>query len=354
MKIDPASSDLIGEDDSSTSAFWSVMIPAYNPEHYLKQTIESVLAHNIDDDEMQIEVVDDCSPEVDVQPLVRQIAGDRVGYFRRPERGGLATCWNSCIERAKGKWVHILHQDDVVLPGFYQKLREGIEREPAVGAAFCRHVNINENGHWVDFAPIQANQAGIIPDWLNRIAARQLVTPPAIVVSSEAYRKVGMYSVDLVYVIDWDMWKRIAVEYPVWYEPQPLAGYRVHSASETGRLVRTGADINDVRTGLEKSRSYLPKDVYEWSRPIAADLFARMALKTARAKIVSGEYSVAYKQINGAVRLSHSIDFLSELTALAVWSGLNFLKYAPRKLFRSSGMSPENGEKAVPKAIEHE
>jgi len=322
------------------------MIPAYNPGHYLRQTIESILANAVDESEMQIEVVDDCSSEVDVQSLVRQIGGDRIGYYRRPERGGLAACWNTCIERARGRWVHILHQDDIVMPGFYLALRDGIDREPSVGAAFCRHVNIDENGHWIDLAPLQANQPGIIPDWLDRISARQLVTPPAIVVSNETYRKVGMYSPDLVYVIDWDMWKRIAVEYPVWYDPRPLAGYRVHSASETGRLVRTGADIDDVRIGLDRSRSYLPEDVYARSRPVAEDLFARVALKTARSKLVSGEYAVAFRQIKGALRLSRSIDFISDLTALVVWSGLNFLRYLPRKLFRPAVRRTRDVEKS--------
>src|SRR5262249_57072596 len=95
--------------------FWSVMIPTYEPKRYLGQAIESVLAQDTGADEMQIEVVDDGSTEVDVERLVRNMAGDRVAFHRRSERGGVFGSWNTRIERARGHWVSILHQSH---PGF--------------------------------------------------------------------------------------------------------------------------------------------------------------------------------------------------------------------------------------------
>ena len=43
------------------------MIPVYNAGNYLKETLESVLSQALPEGEMQIEVVDDCSTEIDVQ-----------------------------------------------------------------------------------------------------------------------------------------------------------------------------------------------------------------------------------------------------------------------------------------------
>ena len=48
------------------------MIPAYNPPaDYLAQTLRSVLAQAPGPEQMQIEVVDDCSPKVDVAAMVK-------------------------------------------------------------------------------------------------------------------------------------------------------------------------------------------------------------------------------------------------------------------------------------------
>ncbi|MEI9864573.1 MAG: glycosyltransferase family A protein [Limisphaerales bacterium] len=120
-------------EDGQPLLFWSVMIPAYNPgRNYLEQTIRSVLKQDPGPEQMQIEVVDDCSPKVDVAALVQEIAGERVSVSRTPKNLGLAGCWNTCIERSRGKWVHILHQDDFLAPGFYDALRQLTERHPSM------------------------------------------------------------------------------------------------------------------------------------------------------------------------------------------------------------------------------
>src|SRR5262244_3596494 len=108
--------------DGVQRPFWSVMIPTYNPVGYLERTIESILTQDAGPKEMQTEVIDDCSTKTDVERLVRKVGGDRVTFYQRLERGDLCGNWNTCIDRARGHWVHILHQDDLVLPSFYQRL----------------------------------------------------------------------------------------------------------------------------------------------------------------------------------------------------------------------------------------
>ena len=46
----------------------------------------------------------------------------RIGVFRHSATPR-ATAFNTCIERAVGTWVHVLHGDDVVQPGFYTAIR---------------------------------------------------------------------------------------------------------------------------------------------------------------------------------------------------------------------------------------
>src|SRR5207249_10146394 len=86
--------------------FWSVMIPTYNPRaDYLEETLHSVLQQNPGPKQMQIEVVDDCSPGMDVVALVKAIVGERVQFSRTAKNLGLAGCWNTCIDRSRGEWL---------------------------------------------------------------------------------------------------------------------------------------------------------------------------------------------------------------------------------------------------------
>src|SRR6266480_6472474 len=109
--------------------FWSVMIPTYNPRaDYLEESLHSVLQQDPGPEQMQIEVIDDCSMDNTSSELVCRVGAGRVAFHAEPQNRGLANTWNRCIERARGNWVHILHQDDIVLPGFYDQLRKGAER----------------------------------------------------------------------------------------------------------------------------------------------------------------------------------------------------------------------------------
>src|ERR1035437_3749048 len=77
--------------------FWSVMIPTYrSQETFLRKTLESVLQQDPGADQMQIEVVDDCSPDVNVGKIVETIAGARVKVTGTQKNLGLAGCFNTC------------------------------------------------------------------------------------------------------------------------------------------------------------------------------------------------------------------------------------------------------------------
>src|SRR5471032_702764 len=79
---------------------WSVMIPTFNCAKYLWQTLESVLAQDPGTDQMQIEVVDDCSTKDDPEALVREIGQGRVAFHRKPQNEGAIRNFNTCIQRS--------------------------------------------------------------------------------------------------------------------------------------------------------------------------------------------------------------------------------------------------------------
>ena len=286
------------------------MIPVYNSTKYLAKTLESVLSQDPGADIMQIEVVDGHSTVNLPESLVRQIAGNRVGVFRHPTPLSMSANWNSCIDRARGEWVHILHADDFVLPGFYSRLRESLSGQKDVGAAFTRWMTVDEADHIIEHAPVERETAGVLPDSLERIAAAQIIQCASIVVQKSAYREVGGFRSDLPYVIDWEMWVRLASRHPFWYEPEPLACYRVHTKSETSRLQRLGEDLQDQVRGIAiiqdhlapggKARSSLAQRLMEVAR---GQLLLRQPLRAIRSVLFALQLSPTPGVIAAGVRL---------------------------------------------------
>lgn len=298
--------------------FWSVMIPVYNPPaNYLEQTLRSVLQQAPEASQMQIEVVDDCSSSVDVKKMVESIAGPRVAVSKTPKNLGLAGCWNACVERSRGEWVHILHQDDIVQPGFYAALRKAAD-DPKTGAAFCRHATINSNGNWLSISALHRETPGILENWSEEISMRQQIQCPAIVVRRAAFERLGSFRPQFRYVLDWEMWQRIAAKYAFWFEPTILAGYRVHSGSETSKLQLEGADIQEVEDMINLTMTYHPASRAPILAKQARTFWAEVAVKNSRRLLVAGQSSAAWKQIGGAVSMARNWPVVCEFFSFLV------------------------------------
>ena len=117
------------------------MLTVYDRLHTLERALRSVLAQVRPD--MQIAVVADRHDAVtsaQLRALIESIPGavEQVELHELPSRVGHPQIFNECLDRARGDWIHILHDDDWVHPGFYAAMEEGIEQAPDVGAAFAR------------------------------------------------------------------------------------------------------------------------------------------------------------------------------------------------------------------------
>jgi tetratricopeptide (TPR) repeat protein len=287
--------------------FWSVMIPAYNADEvYLTQTLRGVLAAGIDKLEMQIEVVDDASTKGDLAALVRAIAGDRVSVYRQPENLGQRRNWNSCLDRARGEWVHLLHADDLVLPDFYARMREQIEKNATLGAAFCRHGHIREDGTPVLVSDLERESPGVLEHWPQRLAVKQRIQPPSIVVRRSVYETLGGFWIAPGSCVDWEMWVRIAAHYPVLYHPGVMACYRLHASSGTSFLRQTAAMTTDAGKAIELFNAYFPEDQRDELMRLGKQHYARSACQSALALIRQNNYAAAIHHVEEALKLDPS------------------------------------------------
>ncbi len=240
---------------------WSVMIPAYNCSRYLTAALTAVLSQDPRSEEMQIEVVDDFSTDADVRALVSRVGKGRVGYYRQPRNMGSLRNFETCINRARGEYVHILHGDDVVKPGFYKEIQNLFNRFPNAGAAFTDFIYINESGQELYTEEKRIlDEPGIPEGWLETIASGQRIQPPAIVVKREVYERLGSFFA-VHYGEDWEMWTRIAAHYPVAHSPRFLAQYRIHTNNITSRSFLTGQNVRDINKVINIIQQYLPEEL---------------------------------------------------------------------------------------------
>jgi hypothetical protein len=296
---------------------WSVMIPAHDCANYLRETLVSVLSQDPGPERMQIEVVDDASSDRP-EAVVEELGGGRVGFYRQPRNVGHVDNFNTCLGRSRGRLVHLLHGDDCVRDGFYTAMEAVFERAPEAGAAFCRYIAIDEAGDWTGIAKLEQRCSGVIPDWLDKIAVGQRLQTPCMVVRRDVYERLGGFdSRPRGLGEDWEMWVRIAAHYPVAYQPAPLALYRVHSPSLSGRMLRNGANVRDLRRVIEINREHFgPAQADEIARAALRET-ATTCLRRARRMLGAGDVDAMWAQVREAIRSDSSPRVLAEAGVVA-------------------------------------
>ena len=285
---------------------WSVMIPTYNCADYLRKTLAAILAQDPGPELMQIEVVDDCSTNDNPAAVVAELGKNRVQFFRQSKNLGVTKNFDTCLERSQGHLVHILHGDDLVLEGFYSKMQNAFEQQSDIGAAFCRQIFIDDEGNQLALSDLEQDKSGILNNWLERLASEQRIMTPSIVVRREAYEKLGGFDQRLICSEDWEMWVRIAANYPIWYEVEPLAAYRMHNNSNTGRHIRTGEDMRYTRKAISIFKTYLPLTIAERVSKQARETYALSALDMAHSLLAKQDIKAALVQMKEALQFTFS------------------------------------------------
>lgn len=280
----------------------SVMIPTCEPGKYLVDALRSVLQQDLGPEQMQIAVVDDAS-QSDVKALIEQVdVHGRVEFHTTATNRGISSNWNHCVQLARGHIVHLLHQDDVIGDGFYRRMLPPFGRHSELGMAFCRHAFIDDQNRTTRISHREKWFAGVLNTWLERIATKQRVQCPAVLVPRRVYETLGGYRTDLRYALDWEMWVRIAARHQVWYEPKVLASYRRHEQNESTRLQSAGKIGDDVLKAIEIIGTHLPTAKRD---DLLSEAYASFARKT-------------LKHLRNEARISPDIDSVLEPVRVAV------------------------------------
>ncbi|MFM8734652.1 MAG: glycosyltransferase [Pirellulales bacterium] len=288
---------------------FSVMVPTCNPDEKFIATLESVLHQDPGPEGMQIAVVDDASDRGHVAAVVERIdPTGRIEVFEHGRRLGLSGNWNRAIALARGHLVHLLHQDDLVSPGFYARMDHGFRSSSGVGMAFCRSRIVDVDGRVLKTSSRQRWFAGVLDGWLPTIAERQRIQTPAAIVARSTYEKLGGYRGDLCHALDWEMWVRIAAHCPVWYEPRPLATYRRHDANETSRLVASGEVWPDMARAIRINAASLPPHLRSHAIETSVRWHAASALRTAKRQLAAGATAAAADTLRSLTDLFDVLD----------------------------------------------
>lgn len=131
-----------------SSPLVSVIIPAYNHEQYVKDTIQSILIQDYPD--IELIIIDDGSKDGTLDRIqeMRQKCEQRFKRFEVETQENQGTCvtLNRLRAKAAGNYVLLIASDDELLPGAITAMVQQLESRPDAGLVVGRNVIMDSEG----------------------------------------------------------------------------------------------------------------------------------------------------------------------------------------------------------------
>jgi len=225
----------------------SIIVPVFNGEKYLRESLDSILAQTYP--RTEIFVMDDAS--TDGTAAVVATFGNRVKYRRQDSNRGIYGNVNDGIAMARGEYIATYHADDIYDPRIVEREVDFLQRYPEAGAVFSQTIFIdpagNEHGRLQVPQEVRGGRPLAYPVVFNALLKNKnrFLTCPSSMVRASVYRDVGVYrDAEFRNTSDMEMWLRIARKYPVGVLEEYLFRYRYGhgNSAQKYRRLRTDAE----------------------------------------------------------------------------------------------------------------
>jgi glycosyltransferase involved in cell wall biosynthesis len=280
----------------SNQSLVSVIVPAYNAENFIGETLNSVLSQTHEN--IEVIVVDDGSRDLTAAIIKNAVRRDRRVKLLRQSNLGVAAARNLAIERASGDYIAPLDSDDIWYPSKIEKQLRSLEAGgPRAGASYCWCISINEHGEVL----------GVGPKWdlegevYQPLVLRNFIGNASVPLFRREYlEKIGGYNADLRAqqaqgCEDWEICLRMAEVSEFRVVKEYLTAYRCYSQSmsyDHSAMAKSYALVIDE---VQRRHPEIAQRVYRWSKGM---FYLYLATKSN----TSGDLRTSYKWLWRAIR----------------------------------------------------
>lgn len=272
----------------------SVIIPAYNSQDTILETIESVQKQTFSD--FEILVIDDGSQDETVE-VVNSIDDERI-KVNSFKNGGVSLARNRGISLAKGEYIAFMDADDLWTSDKLELQLEALQKHPEAALTYSWTYIMSEDGSKVHKCDPISYQGDVYQDLL---IYNFILSPSSnILVRKSAIDSTGDFDTNLSHYEDWDFCLRLARNWSFIVIPKYQVFYRQSSSSASSNIK---AFEKSVLTVIERSFEYAPPEIqYLKSKSIASSHLYWTQLYLNRVAGFSG-VNQARKHLFKAIRL---------------------------------------------------
>lgn len=257
----------------------SILMPAFNAERYISETIESVLSQTYKDFEFLI--IDDGSTDRTLSIAKSYAQRDkRVKAISQPNVG-MGTSLNQALDLVDNEWIVRMDADDVMLPNRIERQMDFVRNDMDIAVTSSYVLYTNEHGEVIGKSPRSLLTSRVcMEEFVQRNKSESkndlqalptvgfphfMIYHPAVLMRRSVVKAVGGYRPEFWPVEDFDLWNRVIERgYMVLIQPEYLLKYRRHESSGSIQRARqTSLKIGWVENCAARRRSGQPELSWE-------------------------------------------------------------------------------------------
>lgn len=273
----------------------SIIIPVYNGENTIRETLDSVFAQTFQDWELIIS--NDGSTDRTLE-MVEAISDSRLRIIS-DTNAGLSESRNRGIRIAKGEYISFLDADDLWSSDKLEAQLQALENNPQAAVAYSWTNYIDEKSNWVRSGLHLSPQGNVLSELFIH---NFLENGSNFLVRREALDRVGYFETSLTSAQDWDLYLRLADCYHFVPISRPQIFYRISSSSFSTNLQRHHSQSLLV---IERALTRRPEYLKPYYKETLANLYKYLACKV---------FQTASNKKNGVLAIYFSLQYIRNET----------------------------------------
>lgn len=229
----------------------SILIPAYNHQNYIKQTLDSIL--NDSYKRKEIVIIDDGSPDNTEEVIKNWINNNKNKIkiiFKRRDNLGLTKTLNELISMSSGEYITFLASDDYLLDGGLEKRYAYLQSYPQKCAVFSDSITINKDGIKIYdstifgcYASRKSNKNLFMTDpGIKHQFIKNFVVPGSVLMVNRNCLEIhSVYFNESLQIEDFDFYLKLASKNLIGYLDEKVSAHRIlHHQHETNLTTSIG------------------------------------------------------------------------------------------------------------------
>lgn len=234
----------------------SVIMPFYNSQEYLKESIWSILNQTFADFELIL--LDDGSTDFP-EDIIHSFHDNRILYYKELVNKGIVYQLNKGIDFAKGKYIARMDADDVSKPDRFEKQVSFLEspNNVEIDVLGTNAVKIGDEVGVIDFKNYNPEQISFLLNFYCPLLH------PTVMIRKSVFDKGLRYSEEYKYAEDYALWRIIDNGRNLAILDNQLLEYRVHTRQTNKDLERVKIQTDScLKVGRLKSIRYVDKYMF--------------------------------------------------------------------------------------------